>query len=230
MRAKPLRRLRRWSAKAATLDRFIAPAQERLWALARNLWWSWDHDTVSLSAILIPCAGELNQNPVSLLTELPLAKLELAPPNSSLHSRINYATAACRNTCRPTYLGAHGTPAICGLRQWVLLRGIRHSRIASRLFRRLGVLSGDHTRAVDLAIPLSASDCFTARIFPPAPRSQRLAAEEIYPDDVSQLPLESPSARTVALSWSKSIPAAAIPRQSWRVAVDVATFSSSIPM
>ena len=26
---------------ARTLDRFIAPSQERLWSLARNLWWSW---------------------------------------------------------------------------------------------------------------------------------------------------------------------------------------------
>jgi putative methionine-R-sulfoxide reductase with GAF domain len=31
-------------SEARTLDRFVAPAQERLWALARNLWWSWDHD------------------------------------------------------------------------------------------------------------------------------------------------------------------------------------------
>src|SRR5580693_5278633 len=35
-------------SEARTLDRFIAPAQERLWGLARNLWWSWDHDTASL--------------------------------------------------------------------------------------------------------------------------------------------------------------------------------------
>src|SRR6202142_1906412 len=28
-------------SEARTLDRFIAPAQERLWTLARNLWWSW---------------------------------------------------------------------------------------------------------------------------------------------------------------------------------------------
>jgi len=28
-------------SEARTLDRFIGPAQERLWALARNIWWSW---------------------------------------------------------------------------------------------------------------------------------------------------------------------------------------------
>ena len=36
-------------SEARTLDRFIASMQERLWSLARNLWWSWDHDTTSLS-------------------------------------------------------------------------------------------------------------------------------------------------------------------------------------
>src|SRR5207302_3147639 len=39
---------------ARTLDRFIAPVQERLWALARNLWWSWDHDAGSLFLDLDP--------------------------------------------------------------------------------------------------------------------------------------------------------------------------------
>src|SRR5947208_6228720 len=35
-------------SEARTLDRFIAPAQERLSALARNVRWCWDHDTFSL--------------------------------------------------------------------------------------------------------------------------------------------------------------------------------------
>ena len=64
-------------SEARTLDRFIAPAQERLWALARNLWWSWDHDSISLFRDLDPLRWrQLNQNPVSLLAEFPLAKLE----------------------------------------------------------------------------------------------------------------------------------------------------------
>src|ERR1700726_712424 len=41
-------------SEARTLDRFIAPAQERLWALARNVWWSWDHDTSGLFRDLDP--------------------------------------------------------------------------------------------------------------------------------------------------------------------------------
>src|SRR6202011_5157146 len=79
-------------SEARTLDRFIAPAQERLWALARNLWWSWDHDAGSLFRDLDPVRWrQLNQNPVSLLAEFPLAKLESRAADLVLHSRINYA-------------------------------------------------------------------------------------------------------------------------------------------
>src|ERR1700674_243087 len=79
-------------SEARTLDRFIAPAQERLWALARNLWWSWDHDAASLFRDLDPVRWkQLNQNPVSLLAELPLSKLESRAAELVLHSRINYA-------------------------------------------------------------------------------------------------------------------------------------------
>lgn len=34
--------------EARTLDRFIAPLQERFWTLARNLWWSWENDTTGI--------------------------------------------------------------------------------------------------------------------------------------------------------------------------------------
>ena len=79
-------------SEARTLDRFIAPAQERLWALARNMWWSWDPDASSLFRDLDPVRWrELNQNPMSLLSEFPLAKLEARAAEQMLHSRINYA-------------------------------------------------------------------------------------------------------------------------------------------
>ena len=41
-------------SEARTLDRFIAPAQEKLWELARNVWWSWDQECVSLFRDLNP--------------------------------------------------------------------------------------------------------------------------------------------------------------------------------
>ena len=51
-------------SEARTLDRFIGPAQEKLWELARNLWWSWDHDCTSLFRDLNPPHWrQLNHNP-----------------------------------------------------------------------------------------------------------------------------------------------------------------------
>ena len=79
-------------SEARTLDRFIAPAQERLWTLARNLWWSWDNDSISLFRDLNPVRWrELNQNPVALLAETPLEEIERRATELVLHSRINYA-------------------------------------------------------------------------------------------------------------------------------------------
>src|SRR5580704_2194766 len=41
-------------SEARNLDRFIAPVQERLWTIARNLWWSWDQDSSNLFLDLDP--------------------------------------------------------------------------------------------------------------------------------------------------------------------------------
>ena len=78
-------------SEARTLDRFIAPAQERLWALARNVWWSWDHECINLFRDLNPVRWrELNQNPIALLNEMPLDEIERRATELVLHSRINY--------------------------------------------------------------------------------------------------------------------------------------------
>jgi len=101
-------------SEARALDRFIAPLQERLWTLARNLWWSWDHNSSSLFLDLDPARwNELNHNPVSLLSELPLAKLETRAAELMLHSRVNYAYRRMLE-----YLEADrtcGTRAFCAL-------------------------------------------------------------------------------------------------------------------
>src|SRR6185503_6082530 len=78
--------------EARTLDRFIAPAQERLWSLARNLWWSWDQDSSNLFLDLDPLRWrQLNHNPIALLSEIPLEGIERRAAELVLHSRINYA-------------------------------------------------------------------------------------------------------------------------------------------
>ena len=79
-------------SEARTLDRFVAPSQERLWSLARNLWWSWDHDSGGLFLDLDPVRWrQFNHNPIAVLATLPLAGIERRAQELVLHGRINYA-------------------------------------------------------------------------------------------------------------------------------------------
>ena len=180
--------------EARMLDRFIAPAQERLWALARNLWWSWDHDAVSLFRDLDPVRWkQLNQNPVSLLAEFPLAKLESRAAELVLHSRINYAYRRLQE-----YLQADRT---WGTRHAGVLRPLPVAYFSAEFGIHeslpvysggLGVLSGDHIKsASDLAIPLVGIGLFYGQGY----FRQRLdhngwQQEEYLKTDPTQLPLE----------------------------------------
>jgi starch phosphorylase len=182
-------------SEARTLDRFIAPAQERLWSLARNLWWSWDHDAVSLFRDLDPVRWrQLNQNPVSLLSELPLAKLESRAAELVLHSRINYAYRRLQE-----YLHADRT---WGTRHAGVLRPRPVAYFSAEFGMHeslpvysggLGVLAGDHIKsASDLAIPLVGIGLFYGQGY----FRQRLdrdgwQQEEYLETDVNQLPLET---------------------------------------
>jgi len=144
-------------SEARTLDRFIAPVQERLWALARNLWWSWDHDTVSIFRELNPAlfTGS-NNNPIALLSAMPLADVERRASELMLHSRINYAYRRQRE-----YLEADRT---WGATHAGILRPRPVAYFSAEFGLHeslpiysggLGVLAGDHIKsASDLDIPL----------------------------------------------------------------------------
>jgi glycogen phosphorylase len=181
-------------SEARTLDRFIAPAQERLWALARNLWWSWDHDSASLFRELDPVRWwQLNQNPISLLAEIPFAGIERRAREMVLHSRINYAHRRQRE-----YLDADRT---WGARHAGILqtRPVAYFSAEFGLHESmpiysggLGVLAGDHIKsASDLGIPLIGVGLFYGQGY----FRQRLdrngwQREEYFPTDLNQLPME----------------------------------------
>jgi starch phosphorylase len=181
-------------SEARTLDRFIAPAQERLWALARNLWWSWDHDAVSLFRDLDPVRWrQLNQNPVALLSEFPLAKLENRAAELVLHSRINYAYRRLQEYLQAdrTWGTRHaGVLRPCPVAYFSAEFGIHESLPVYS--GGLGVLSGDHIKsASDLAIPLVGIGLFYGQGY----FRQRLdlagwQREDYLETDVTQLPLE----------------------------------------
>jgi starch phosphorylase len=181
-------------SEARTLDRFIAPLQERLWALARNLWWSWDHNSSSLFLDLDPARwSELNHNPVALLNEIPLAKLETRAAELMLHSRVNYAYRRMLE-----YLEADRT---WGAQRAGVLRPHPVAYFSAEFGLHeslpiysggLGVLAGDHIKsASDLDIPLVGIGLFYGQGY----FRQRLDVggwqhEEYLKTDVNQLPME----------------------------------------
>ena len=182
-------------SEARTLDRFIAPAQERLWALARNLWWSWDHDSVSLFRDLDPIRWrQLNHSPVALLNEYPLDKLEARATELALHSRINYAYRRLRE-----YQDAERT---WGARHAGILRprpvayfsaefGVHES--LPIYSGGLGVLAGDHIKsASDLGIPLVGVGLFYGQgYFRQLLDRDGWQHEEYLETDVNQLAMET---------------------------------------
>jgi glycogen phosphorylase len=181
-------------SEARTLDRFIAPLQERLWAMARNLWWSWDHNASSVFHQLDPARwNDLNHNPVSLLSEFPLSKLETRATEIMLHSRVNYAYRRMLE-----YLEADRT---WGTRHAGVLRPHPVAYFSAEFGLHeslpvysggLGVLAGDHIKsASDLDIPLVGIGLF----YPQGYFRQRLdltgwQREEYFETDLNQLPME----------------------------------------
>jgi len=182
-------------SEARALDRFIAPLQERLWELARNLWWAWDHNSSSLFVDLDPVRwSKLNHNPISLLGELPLARLESRAAELTLHSRVNYAYRRLLE-----YLEADRT---WGARHAGVLRPHPVAYFSAEFGLHeslpvysggLGVLAGDHIKAAsDLDIPLIGIGLFYGQGY----FRQRLdlggwQREEYLEIDLDHLPMEA---------------------------------------
>ena len=181
-------------SEARTLARFIAPMQERLWSLARNIWWSWDQESNDLFLDLDPKRWrELNHNPVALLNEMPLTKIEQRAEELVLHSRINYAYRRMRE-----YQHADRT--------WGAIHaGILRPRPVAYFSAEfglheslpiysggLGVLAGDHIKsASDLDIPLVGIGLFYGQGYFRQWLDEKGWQQEEYLDtDMNQEPME----------------------------------------
>ncbi len=181
-------------SQARTLEQFVAPVQERLWSLSRNLWWSWDHDTTALFRDLSPARwSELHHNPVSLLDEIPLEQLERRAGELSLHSRINYAYRRLRE-----YLEDDRT---WGARYAGVLRPRPVAYFSAEFGLHesipvysggLGILAGDHIKsASDLDIPLVGVGLFYGQgYFRQRVDRYGWQQEEYTPADIEELPIE----------------------------------------
>ncbi len=181
-------------SEARTLEKFIAPSRERLWALARNLWWSWDNDSVGLFRELDPVRWrELNHSPIALLSEMPLTGIEKRANQLFLHGRINYAFRRLQE-----YLHTDRTWA-------AVYAGILRPRPVAYFSAEfglhesipiysggLGVLAGDHIKAAsDLGLPLVGVGLFYSQgYFRQWLNPEGWQQEDYLDTDVNQLPME----------------------------------------
>ncbi|MEZ5354228.1 MAG: alpha-glucan family phosphorylase [Bryobacteraceae bacterium] len=180
-------------AEARTLSRFIAPTQERLWSLARDLWWSWDPESVSLFRELEPQRwGQVDHNPVSMLAEIPLAEIERRSAELTLHSRINYAYRRQQEYLRQDRTWGAKHAGILRPRPVAYFSAEFGLHESIPIYSGgLGLLAGDHIKsASDLDVPLVGIGLFYGQGY----FRQRLDAsgwqhEEYTPTDESQLPM-----------------------------------------
>ena len=181
-------------AQVRERDQSIGPLQRRLWALARNMWWSWDASAVSLFQDLDPARWEeLGRNPVALLSEMPLDDLDERIGDLALAHRINHTFRRLQeyrerpSTWGDTYAGVLRRQPVA---YFSAEFGIHES--LPIYSGGLGVLAGDHIKsASDLGVPLVGVGLFYGQGY----FRQRLDAsgwqqEEYAEVDVARLPLE----------------------------------------
>ena len=186
--------------EARTLDRFIAPVQERLWSLARNLWWSWDHDSGGLFLDLDPVRWrQFNHNPISVLAPLPLAGIERRARELVLHGRINYAYRRQREYLHKDRTWGAKNAGVLRPRPVAYFSAEFGLHESIPIYSGgLGVLAGDHIKsASDLDIPMVGVGLFYSQGY----FRQRLdwdgwQREEYFETDVSQLPMEAAIGKT----------------------------------
>jgi starch phosphorylase len=144
-------------SEARTLDRFLAPSQERLWTLARNLWWSWDQESASLFRELDPVLWQqVNHNPIALLNKFPLKALEQRAGELVLHSRINYAYRRHLEYLHAKHTWGAVHASVLRPRPVAYFSAEFGLHESMPIYSGgLGVLAGDHIKsASDLGIPL----------------------------------------------------------------------------
>ena len=143
--------------EARALGQFVAPAHQRLSALAQNLWWSWDPDTTSLFRELDPVLWRtLNNNPVAMLQQIPIHQLEERASQLALHSRINYAYRRLQEYLRSRHTWGARHAGVLWARPVAYFSAEFGLHESLPIYSGgLGILAGDHIKsASDLGLPL----------------------------------------------------------------------------
>ena len=136
---------------------------EKLSELARNLWWSWQPEVVSVFREIDPVSWSMLQhNPILLLKEYGPDELEIRAREEVLHARIHEAYRRWREymTSDDTWASTH--TGVLGHRPAAYFSAEFGLHESLRIYSGgLGLLAGDHLKsASDLGVPLVAVGLF----------------------------------------------------------------------
>lgn len=144
-------------SEARTIGQFVAPVHQRLLAIARNLWWSWDDESASLFRDLDPRAWrECDHNPIALLQRIPIDQLDERASQLALQGRINQAYRRLQEYLRSTHTWGERHASVLGARPVAYFSAEFGLHESIPIYSGgLGILAGDHLKsASDLGIPL----------------------------------------------------------------------------
>ncbi len=144
-------------SEARAVGNFVTPVHQRLLALAQNLWWSWDEESVSLFRELDPVRWrECDHNPILLLQQMPIAQLEARASQLALHGRINYAYRRLQEYLQSKHTWGGENASVLGARPVAYFSAEFGLHESLPIYSGgLGILAGDHLKsASDLGIPL----------------------------------------------------------------------------
>ncbi len=144
-------------SEARAVGQFVAPVHQRLAAIARNLWWSWDDESVSLFRDLDPVVWRAcDHNPLALLQRIPIDQLELRASQLALHGRINQAYRRLQEYLASKHTWGARHASVLGARPVAYFSAEFGLHESIPIYSGgLGILAGDHLKsASDLGIPL----------------------------------------------------------------------------
>ncbi len=211
-------------SEARTEGQFVAPVHRRLAALARNLWWSWDAESVALFRDLDPVLWQwCDHNPIALLQQIDVHQLEVRATQLALHGRINHAYRRMQEYLQ---LEAHVGRAPCQRpRARGRSRTSRPSSACTSRCRSIRAASASWPAIISRAPPISASRssasaCSTTRAISgsgstPTAGSRRSTSTPI----TGVLPMEPAMADGVPVTVDIDTRTGRIAARVWRTAV-----------
>jgi starch phosphorylase len=208
---------------ARTRGHVLTPIHQRLSAMARNLWWTWDSETLSIFRDLDPVLWrQCDHNPIVLLQRTSIAQLEARASQLSLHGRINYAYRRLNEYLASKHTWGSRHASVLGARPVAYFSAEFGLHESIPIYSGgLGILAGDHLKsASDLGIPLVGVGLYYDQGY----FRQRLDAggwqQEEYVDvDSAQLPIELASAGGTPVTVEIDTRSGRLLAQVWRLQV-----------